>query len=72
MAGSVQQSLFPAASGERKSVASKLADYDSRNLGTARYVLARYSDQPAYRCVVAWAELVIQRLGNRAERQVAA
>jgi hypothetical protein len=59
---------------DRSTFASKSVDYDRRNLEAARIILndrAKY-DQPESRCVILWAELVIQRLGTAKERQEAA
>jgi hypothetical protein len=68
------QRRFDFAGRKVKSAHFKLAEYDRKNLETARYVLADPArfDTPTSRCVLLWARLVIERLGAPEERQQAA
>lgn len=52
------------------SIRRRSLNYDSVNLQTAEYVLARRSEyeKPGYRCVLIWAETVMRRLGNKQEK----
>ena len=52
----------------------KLAEYDRKNLETARYVLADPTkfDTPTSRCVLLWARLAVERLGSPEKRREAA
>jgi len=57
---------------QRKSVRTKIADYDCQNLMCARIILAERSRyEKECRFLVLWAELVIQRLGSEDERKAA-
>ena len=57
----------------RSSPLQKFAQHDAKNLETARYILsdrAKY-EQPGSRCLILWAELVINRLAPESERSAA-